>query len=214
MMSTEIVAKWDLIRRDAYAWRTGLAVGPRIVLCMIMAGLTGLLAQVRVVLPWTPVPVTGQVFAVLLAGVLMGRRYGAVSQALYVAVGVAGVPWFAGWSSGSVLGPTGGYLLGFIPAAALVGHVTDDRWAPSRARLAGAMVAGVTVIYFCGALQFALTTQVGFWATVTHAVAPFIPFDVAKAFLAAACASVILPQRRRNRNEPTESSRLQQRQGR
>ena len=178
----------------AFEWRDGLTTKWRIAMCLGMAGITGFLAQIRIAMPWTPVPATGQVFAVLLAGVLMGRRYGAVSQIFYVALGVAGVPWFAGWTSGAVLGPTGGYLLGFAPAAALVGYFADPESRPSRRRLILAMGAGIAVIYVCGAVQFALVMQAGLSVTLMSAVLPFIAVDLAKALLAAGIASAILPR--------------------
>ena len=79
------------------------------------------MAQVRIPLPFTPIPITGQTFAVLLVGVALGSRRGAASLALYLLMGLAGLPFFAGGASGMayVLGPTGGYLVGFIAAAAL-----------------------------------------------------------------------------------------------
>src|SRR3972149_4985549 len=86
-------------------------------LSFAFAAFTGVCAQVRFYLPFTPVPVTGQVFAVLLCGVLLGPAFGAFSQLLYIALGVAGGPWFV---LGPV-GPTGGYIVGFVLAPAIVG---------------------------------------------------------------------------------------------
>jgi biotin transport system substrate-specific component len=114
-------------RELVFSWCDSLSITGKITLALGMALVTGLLAQVRVPLPWTPVPVTGQTFAVLLAGLLLGRRWGGLSQAFYVVLGVAGVPWFAGWSGGSavLVGPTGGYLIGFVLAALFVGRYSD-----------------------------------------------------------------------------------------
>ncbi len=99
-----------------------------------MAGVVGLLAQARFPIPWSPVPITGQTFGVLLAGVLLGRWWGGASLALYTGIGVAGVPWFAPqagmaiFSNGGIgvlTGASGGYIIGFILAALFLGHFTD-----------------------------------------------------------------------------------------
>ena len=97
-----------------------------------MAGM----AQVRIPLPFTPVPITGQTFAVLLVGAVLGSRRGAASLLLYLMQGLVGLPFFAGGTSGLaiLLGPTGGYLVGFIVAAYLVGLLAArglDRRIPS-----------------------------------------------------------------------------------
>jgi len=76
-----------------------------------MACLTGILAQARIYLPWTPVPITGQTIAVILAGILLGKCWGSISMAIYGIMGIAGIPWLSGATSG--WGPTSGYLLGF-----------------------------------------------------------------------------------------------------
>ena len=91
-----------------------------------VALLTALLAQVRIPLPFTPVPLTGQTLAVLLAGAALGSRRAFLSQALYLAAGAAGLPVFAGGGTGAyLLGPTGGYLWSFPLAAALLGWLVE-----------------------------------------------------------------------------------------
>jgi biotin transport system substrate-specific component len=129
-----IAIAWDLACLRFFVWRHRSTVAKKIALCFAAAAFTGLAAQIRVPLASTPVPVTGQVFAVLLSGVFLGRRYGALSQVIYVSLGAAGVPWFAGWTSGALLGLTGGYLVGFIPAAALVGWFAGLKLGPCRRR--------------------------------------------------------------------------------
>lgn len=178
-------------RTRTFMWTRELSVAQRVMLAFVMAAVTGLVAQVRVPLPFTPVPVTGQVFAALLAGALLGGGFGALSQGIYLALGAAGVPWFAGLTGGSaiVAGVTGGYLVGFIAAAALIGRVTDR--VPAARRfwpLFGVMLAGVAVIYACGAAWLSVITS-GDWARVfAWGLAPFIGVDVAKAVLAAGIA--------------------------
>jgi len=82
----------------------------RILLSLTFTGITGLCAQIRFYLPFTPVPVTGQVFAVLLSGAILGKEYGTLSQLLYVFAGIAGIPWFVV----GPIGPTAGYLVGSV----------------------------------------------------------------------------------------------------
>ena len=195
MTAMELVTRWRAARYRLFRWRCELGRARKVGLCLALAGLTGLCAQVRFVLPFTPVPITGQVFAVLLAGVLLGGRYGALSQVIYVALGSAGVPWFAGGAAGLPLGPSGGYLLGFIPAAWLVGYLTDRRIAFRRIwAQALLMMAAVGVIYFFGAVQFAVVMHAGLRATLVGAVLPFVAVDLAKAAAAAAVSSALLPK--------------------
>src|SRR3990172_4930296 len=120
----EIVAAINSTKYNVFRWRYELSIPRKLVLALGMAGLTGLLAQVKLVNPLMPdIPITGQTFAVLLAAVLMGRWWGGVSMAIFAGLGFVGVPWFSGWSSG--LGATRGYIIGFIPAALFVGYFTD-----------------------------------------------------------------------------------------
>ncbi|HJW88180.1 MAG TPA: biotin transporter BioY, partial [Dehalococcoidia bacterium] len=72
----------------------------KVLLALGVAGLTGLAAQVRIPLPWSPVPITAQTFVVLLSGVMLGRWWGGASLALYAGLGALGVPWFNGWTGG------------------------------------------------------------------------------------------------------------------
>ena len=142
-------------------------------------------AQLALYLPISPVPVTGQTFAVLLVGFALGWRRGLLSLALYLGEGLLGLPVFAGGGSGIpwLLGPTGGYLLGFLFAAGLVGALAergfDRRW--SSTLLAFAL--GQAVIYLFGALW--LSTFVGLQDAYSTGVAPFLVGDLLKAVLAA-----------------------------
>ncbi len=197
---TSIAHAWQdyrALRRRAFAGRCELSAAGKLTLALGMAALTGLAAQVRIPLPFTPVPVTGQVFAALLAGVLLGGGWGALSQGLYVAAGAAGLPWFAGLTGGwgVLCGVTGGYLFGMVLAAGLIGRVSDRR--PAFRRLPaqlGLMMAGVAVIYLCGALQFAAVMRTGLRETLLLAVAPFVLIDLAKAVLAASISTALLPK--------------------
>ncbi len=148
--------------------------------------LIALSAQVVVPLPYSPVPVTGQTFAVLLAGALLGSRRGLLAVAAYLAQGAAGLPVFAGGTGGAFhfLGPTGGYLLGFLPAAWLVGRLAEAGWDRRLWSAAAAMAAGNMLILACGAAW--LLPFAGADGAVAAGILPFLPGDLLKVALAAA----------------------------
>ena len=173
-----------------------------------LAILTGLLAQVRVPVAWSPVPITGQTFAVLLVGVLLGRRWGGISMGVYAGLGAIGVPWFNGWSGGfgMLAGPTGGYIIGFILAALFLGYVTD-RYIRSRgffAMLGLMLFANFALIHIPGliGLQMWLSLVNGGTFNITQLLmmgtVPFIAGDVAKVVAAAAIARAATPKQAYN----------------
>jgi len=187
-----------------FKWRCNLALVNKIALAFGMACITGLAAQIKISLPWTPVPITGQTFAVLLAGVLLGRWWGGISQLIYVAMGVLGIPWFAGWSGGYkvLIGPTGGYIIGFILAALFIGHFTD-KYVKARGFLPmlGLMsFANFVLIHGLGLLQlsvwFHLTKgiELTFWNLLWMGTIPFVTGDITKIVAAAALAKAITPK--------------------
>jgi len=148
--------------------------------------------------------VTGQTFAVLLAGVLLGRWWGGISLAIYAGLGAAGVPWFQGWGSGltHLAGPTGGYIIGFILAALFLGYFTD-KYIRSRSffsMLALMLFANFVLIYVPGLLQLGLWVNlvkgepVSFTTLLGMGAVPFIAGDVTKAVIAAAIARGVTPK--------------------
>lgn len=143
------------------------------------AALTGLAAQIAVPVPGSPVPVTGQTFAVLLVGTALGARRGFLALALYALAGIAGVPWFAGGSGASF-----GYVLGMLLAATLVGALARRGADRSVLRTAGTMVLGSAVIYAVGVPYLALSTGMSFGAAVAAGLTPFLIGDALKAALA------------------------------
>jgi biotin transport system substrate-specific component len=162
-----------------------------------MACLTGLGAQLKIFLPFTPVPFTGQVFFVLLSGTLLGR-YGGLSQAIYLGIGCLGVPWFAAGMKGGIevlIGITGGYLIGFIIASTIIGLFTE-RYLTARTFKFQflLMLIGIGIIYAFGAIQFSLIMHTGFQETMILAVIPFIPLGILKAFGASIISTAILPK--------------------
>jgi biotin transport system substrate-specific component len=148
------------------------------------AGFVGLLAQVSVHLSFTPVPVTGQTLGVLLAGTALGWRRGAAALAVYAAAGVAGVPWFAGHSSGYP-GASFGYIIGFVFAAALCGYLAERKADRSLLRSVPAMIAGELVLYAFGLAWLAASLHLGPAATLHEGLIPFLPGDAIKAAIAA-----------------------------
>jgi biotin transport system substrate-specific component len=150
--------------------------------------LTALAAQVRFVLPWTPVPVTGQTFAVLLTSAALGMRLGAASQAIYVAIGAMGMPVFADWQGGwtAATGVTAGYLVGFVLAAALVGRLAERRQDRALITSVPAMLAGTAVIYACGATWLGVHLGVDATRAVELGVTPFLIGDAVKLVAAGA----------------------------
>ncbi|MAT06096.1 MAG: biotin transporter BioY [Acidimicrobiaceae bacterium] len=159
--------------------------------------LTALAAQITIPLGFTPVPLTGQTFAVLLAGGALGAVRGMASQGLYVALGAIGLPFYAegdgGWTAAT--GSTAGYLVGFVVAAGVVGLLAERGQDRRISTAVPAFLAGTVVIYALGAgwlahsLGIPLTAPAGEPSAVAYGVAPFIVGDVAKAVL----AGVLLP---------------------
>ena len=196
----EIAATIDRTKYDVFRWRCELSIPKKFALAFGVACLVGLLAQARFLIPWSPVPITGQTFAVLLAAVVLGRWWGGISLAIYGGLGVAGVPWLSGWTSG--VGATGGYIIGFVLAALFLGHFTD-KYIRSRRfpNMLGLMLfASLILIYVPGVLWLKMWLgtvgggSVSFVTLLGMGVTPFIIGDVIKSVLAAAIASGITPK--------------------
>jgi biotin transport system substrate-specific component len=146
-------------------------------------------AQVAVHLPFSPVPITGQTLAVLLVGMLLGSRRGSLSLLTYLAEGLAGLPVFAGGTAGlaRLLGPTGGYLVGFVAAAYVTGLLAERGWDRRVVTTILAMFLGNIAIYAVGVLW--LAAFVGIGRALPLGLYPFIPGDLLKLVLAA----ILLP---------------------
>ncbi len=164
-----------------YAARTTIA---QIALVLSGAAFVGIAAQIAIPLPFTPVPLTLQTFAVLLVGAALGSLRGVLSMGLYALMGVVGVPWFAQGSSG-FSSASFGYILGFIVAAFIVGRLAERGASTTALRSAGLMVMGNIAIYTVGViwLKFAISVD---WATaLSLGVIPFLIGDALKIALAA-----------------------------
>ena len=161
------------------------ALWQRALLAVSGSLLIALMAQVSIPLSFTPVPITGQTFGVLLIGALYGSRQGALSVGLYLIEGALGLPVFAGGAKGinRLLGPTGGYLLGFIAAAWVVGWLCEHGWDRRVSTAALAMGIGNTVIYLFGLPWLACFIEPK--KVLVAGLIPFIPGDLIKLMLAA-----------------------------
>jgi biotin transport system substrate-specific component len=161
-----------------------------ITLIVLGAALTAGLAQVSI--PLWPVPITGQTLAVLLVGASLGAVRGGLSLAVYAAAGIAGLPVFAPEDDGShttgwvaILGPTGGYIIGFIVAAAFIGWLAQREWDRKFFKAALTFVGGSLIVFAIGLpwLAFVLGTDVE--TTLQYGLYPFIIGGIVKAAIAA-----------------------------
>jgi biotin transport system substrate-specific component len=148
------------------------------------AAMTAVAAQVSVPLPFTPVPLTLQTFAVLLVGASLGTVRGVMSMLLYLLVGVAGAPVFSNGSSGWG-GPSFGYVVGFVVAAALVGRLAEGGLTRTPARTAGVMVLGNLAVYAVGVPWLMTVAHVDLPRALALGVVPFVLGDAIKVAVAA-----------------------------
>jgi len=171
----------QLLRRQTARWATLLS---DVALMGLGALLVALFSQVVIPLPFTPVPVTGQTLAVLLVGALLGSRRGFGSLRMYLVSGVMGLPVFSGGMVGiaRLAGPTGGYLLGFLAAAFVVGTLCERSGARRPVPLVLVLVLGSLVIYLFGVPWLSL--YVGLEKSLALGLIPFIPGDLVKIAIA------------------------------
>lgn len=185
------MAEREMIRRSEIAgmtaWLEQRAVSATIGVAAFVV-MTALGAHVRIPLPFTPVPITLQTFFVHLAGATLGPALGPLSQAVYLLVGVAGLPVFAGGASGLAYllrGATTGYLIGFVAATALVGWLIRRREDPGLLWILGCMAAGSFVVYACGVSWLAWSLSLSPATALAKGMLPFLAGDVVKTCAAA-----------------------------
>lgn len=177
MSSTTLSAKiWPQTQGNTMLRNVGLAVQG--------SAIVAIAAQINIPLP--VVPLTLQTLAVLAIGAAYGARLGAATLALYAIEGAAGLPVFAQMKAGAavIAGPTGGYIVGFILAAALVGYLAEKGWSSNIAKMIAASLLGAAVLYIPGLIwlhQFAN----GWAQTFEWGITPFILGDIVKAIIAA-----------------------------
>ncbi|HZI27972.1 MAG TPA: biotin transporter BioY [Gemmatimonadaceae bacterium] len=143
-------------------------------------------AQLRIALPFTPVPLTGQTFAVLLLGALYGAKRGAATAMSYLMLGIMGLPVFSAAPPGpaALVSPTAGYLAGFVAAAWVTGSLSERGWDRKPITAALAMLIGSAVLFACGLLWLGRFT--GWDLVIQTGLLPFIPGDLVKIALATA----------------------------
>lgn len=184
-MSTLASALVPASRASARASRVALVVAGSL--------LVAALARLEIHLPFTPVPITGQTLGVLLVGAALGPGLGAASMGLYLLEGAVGLPFFAGGASGWSLlqasSATGGYLWGFVAAAAVVGWLARRGWDRSFRGAVAAMLVGEVVLYAVGVPWLAGALGVPAGRALELGLYPFVVGDVLKLFAAA----VLLP---------------------
>jgi biotin transport system substrate-specific component len=187
----------DSVRFGVYNWRRQASIPARLGLILLGTVLMGLAAQIRVPLPWTPIPITGATFGVMALGAVLGAETGAASILLYLLLGAAGMPWFAmsgsGWAY--LAGPTAGYLVGFILAVYAIGFIYD-RFSWAR-RLPGLLallfMADFVLIFGCGMLWFGYLTGTWGIGLLAASLLPFIPGEAVKILAATAAARSLPP---------------------
>lgn len=166
------LAPFDVVRQ------VGLVIG--------FSLLTALSAQI--VIPIGPIPITGQTFAVLLTGALLGSRLGAITMIVYLIEGASGLPFFRGGLFGiaHLMGPTGGYLIAFPAAAFITGAFAEHGWDRRFLTAAAAMAIGSLVIFLGGWAWYSVVMRTSPLLTIFDTVIKFIPGDIIKILLAAA----------------------------
>ena len=172
---------WPGYRREASPAKW---IGRNVVLAVVFSALIGVCAHAKIRLGFTPVPITGQTFGVLLAGALLGPRLGTATLVLYLAEGAIGLPVFA--SGGGVA--SYGYLVGFVLAACAVGFLAERGWDRRPLTTAAMMAIGSLLIYICGVIWM-IPIVGGLSRAICLGVLPFLIGDALKA----AAASALLP---------------------
>ncbi|AOQ22643.1 Biotin transporter BioY [Moorella thermoacetica] len=159
-----------------------------IALVALFAALVAVLAQVSIPLPFTPVPITGQVLGVLLTGAILGKNKGALAMLVYLLLGLIGLPVFARGGAGLAVfaSPSGGYLWGYPIGVYIMGMILETgRGEPGYPRLIAGMLLCLVVVYLLGTLQLTAILHVNLVKGLFLGVIPFIPLDLAKLVVAA-----------------------------
>ncbi len=190
-------------RKNVFERIQDASTATKLLMSLMMACITGIMAQIIIPLPWTPVPITAQTFAVLCSGLFLGKKYGCLSQILYIVLGVAFIPWFGGMTGGLdiFLGSTCGFFIGFVIASYFVGWITE-RYAKARNFTRMAIVIGIAnfaLIYIPGLAGLALWsisqgTTLGVVDLLMMGLVPFIAGDIVKILGAASVSKVFLPK--------------------
>ena len=191
-------------RKNVFERMQDASTATKILMSLMMACFTGIMAQIIIPLPWTPVPITAQTFAVLCSGLFLGKKYGCLSQILYIVLGITFVPWFGGMTGGLdiFLGSTCGFFIGFVIASYFIGLITE-KYANARSFTKMAIVIGIAnfaLIYIPGLAGLALWSSLTQGATLSvvdllmMGLVPFIAGDIVKILGIASVSKVFLPK--------------------
>ena len=188
-----------------------------LVLCGVFAAIMAICSFITIPLGFTPIPINLATLGVFLTGGILGKKYGSISIAVYILLGAAGVPVFAGFKGGLgvIAGPTGGYIIGYLAAAFLIGLLTELIFCRTSAKKASgsckgksyeakmhtlrfaelilAIIAGLIVCYALGTAWFMISTGSGFGAAMISCVIPFLPGDAVKIIAGALLVQKLRP---------------------
>lgn len=155
----------------------------KITLCALFAAFTAICSQIQIALPYVPINLA--LLAVFMSGAILGAGYGTTSMCVYVLMGAAGVPVFAGFKGGlgALTGATGGYIVGYILCAFITGIIIKCSGTKVY-NMVIAMVIGLTVCYLLGTVWFIILTGNSLMAALSVCVFPFLPGDAVKIALA------------------------------
>jgi len=153
----------------------------------LFSALTAIGSFIRIPLPFTPVPITLQTLFTYMAGAILGGYLGTLSQAMFILIGISGLPIFAGGNAGlsALIGPTGGYLVGFVAGTFVIGKMTEAKKNPNLLWLLTCMVIGTIIIYTLGVIQLMNWLKIDLYKAVIIGAVPFIVGDLLKMFVAA-----------------------------
>lgn len=158
----------------------------------LFAAIIGILSQVSIPLPFSPVPITGQTLAIGLAATILGKKYGTISLLLYLALGAIGIPVFAGGAAGFgvLVGSTGGYLIGFIPTIFIIAYyIEKTRFTVLNAMIANTIGMFVTLIF--GTVWLKIAASLSWQDAMAFGFYPFIILGLVKAYVASALGVII-----------------------
>ncbi len=167
-----------------------------LILVSLFAAITCILSIISIPLPFTPVPITLQLLAVTMSSAVLGKRLGFYSQGIYTLLGAIGLPVFAGGKAGFsvLLGPTGGYIIGFMASAFVIGWLIES-FAPKQTNskaeyltILFSMIAGLLVIYSFGVIQLMIVANLSLIQGIIGGVTPFILADIIKIALGSSVA--------------------------